>query len=124
MDFYLDSFEICFHENIRGVCNGQECYSDIVGYCRRVGDEVGAIQPPLTHVVDNRLASSPWHKLVEGWVRVNADGAVSGSDGRATIGGYFRDDSGEWLFGFSRSHGTCPVLVAEVWAAHDALMHS
>ncbi|KAL4377823.1 hypothetical protein GQ457_02G031140 [Hibiscus cannabinus] len=65
-----------------------------------------------------------WHDLpAEVWVHINADEVVGGFDGRTSIEGVVCDDLGEWLFGFARSLISCSVLVAEIWAAHDALMH-
>ncbi|KAL4347146.1 hypothetical protein GQ457_17G016800 [Hibiscus cannabinus] len=154
MDFYSSSFDIWFEENIRSDCNsyslglnwnvyfvvicwalwkrrcssvfngGHDRFNDIVKYCNRVGMELSIVHAASSNVVVVRSVYSPWCKLAAGWVRVNADGAVSGSDGRVATGGVLRDDSGKWLFGFSRSLGICSVLIAEVWAAHDARMHA
>ncbi|KAL4302224.1 hypothetical protein GQ457_10G026540 [Hibiscus cannabinus] len=62
-----------------------------------------------------------WCAPSQGWVTANVDGAVRLDDNATACGGVFRDSTGRWLFGFSRSLGYCPVLFAELWGVHDAL---
>ncbi|KAL4272564.1 hypothetical protein GQ457_13G000500 [Hibiscus cannabinus] len=49
---------------------------------------------------------------------------VSGSSSMASSGGVICDETGEWLFGFSKSICSCSVLVAELWAVMDVLLHA
>ncbi|KAL4281492.1 hypothetical protein GQ457_03G010450 [Hibiscus cannabinus] len=65
-----------------------------------------------------------WQRPSSGWVRVNVDGAVSGPNQCATVGGVVRDEYAAWLFGFARSLGSCSVIMAELWATHDGLLHA
>ncbi|KAL4326271.1 hypothetical protein GQ457_11G005490 [Hibiscus cannabinus] len=65
-----------------------------------------------------------WQAPQEGWIKINTDAAVAGSDRLATIGGVFRDHTGKWIFGFSRKVGVSTVLIAELWAIHDALQRA
>ncbi|KAK9042626.1 hypothetical protein V6N11_017693 [Hibiscus sabdariffa] len=60
----------------------------------------------------------------EGWIKINTDAVVAGSDRLAIIGGVFRDHTGKWIFGFSRKVGVSTVLIAELWAIHDALQRA
>ncbi|GMI86404.1 hypothetical protein like AT5G61090 [Hibiscus trionum] len=41
----------------------------------------------------------------------------------AVIRGVIRDHNGDWLFGFARIIGVCNVLMSELWAVSDALVH-
>ncbi|KAL4353501.1 hypothetical protein GQ457_06G018870 [Hibiscus cannabinus] len=42
----------------------------------------------------------------------------------AACGGLIRDENSNWIIGFTRSLGCCPVLFAELWGVHDALKHA
>ncbi|KAL4283772.1 hypothetical protein GQ457_16G009340 [Hibiscus cannabinus] len=75
------------------------------------------VQPPP-------YSPSIWHSPHSGWVKANVDGAVIPVDLTAACGGVLRDDSGQWLLGFSRSLGCCSVLFAELWGVHDVLKHA
>lgn len=57
-----------------------------------------------------------WKPLTSDKVKLNVDGAVMRSTGRAGCGGVLRDHSGGWMAGFSHSLGSCDVFVAEEWA--------
>ncbi|KAJ8428422.1 LOW QUALITY PROTEIN: hypothetical protein Cgig2_003124 [Carnegiea gigantea] len=46
-----------------------------------------------------------WESPREGWVLLNTDGAVKGNPGPAACGGILRNDSGEWLAGFTEALG-------------------
>ncbi|KAK8483501.1 hypothetical protein V6N11_065382 [Hibiscus sabdariffa] len=69
-----------------------------------------------------------WVGSARGWVKLNVDAAVGAAvgatDDRASVGGVIRDANGEWMFGFSRFVGRCPVLLAELWAVLDGLRHA
>ncbi|KAK8572355.1 hypothetical protein V6N12_028410 [Hibiscus sabdariffa] len=56
-----------------------------------MGEELGVIQSSIPQAIVNISHSSPWRKPTAGWIRVNADGAVSSPDGSATIGGALRE---------------------------------
>ncbi|GMI72547.1 hypothetical protein like AT5G42905 [Hibiscus trionum] len=63
-----------------------------------------------------------WQPPNPGRVKVNIDGAVRGAVKQASIGGVIRNDAGDWVFGFVRNIGACTALMAELWAAYDALI--
>ncbi|KAL4354521.1 hypothetical protein GQ457_06G016340 [Hibiscus cannabinus] len=65
-----------------------------------------------------------WKMPPSQWIKVNVDAAVSTVDSSAGLGTSFRDDIGEWLFGSTRFIGRCSVLIAELWAIHEGLMHA
>ncbi|KAE8709018.1 hypothetical protein F3Y22_tig00110332pilonHSYRG00750 [Hibiscus syriacus] len=62
-----------------------------------------------------------WSNPPQCWIALNTDGSVNTSNGKSSIGGFFRNDSGSWIFGFSRSIGIADPLQAEIWAIHDGL---
>ncbi|KAL4385529.1 hypothetical protein GQ457_15G002390 [Hibiscus cannabinus] len=65
-----------------------------------------------------------WKMPPSGWIKVNVDATVSTVDSSTGLGTAFRDDRGEWLFGSTRFIGRCSLLVAELWAIHEGLMHA
>ncbi|KAL4366257.1 hypothetical protein GQ457_05G004610 [Hibiscus cannabinus] len=65
-----------------------------------------------------------WVPPQPGWVTTNVDGDVWLSDSTAACGGLIRDENHNWIIGFTRSLGCCPVLFAELWGVHDALKHA
>ncbi|KAK9020510.1 hypothetical protein V6N11_010533 [Hibiscus sabdariffa] len=62
-----------------------------------------------------------WEGPPHGWVKGNVDAAVNVSNGRAAVGGVFRDADGTWLQGFARFIGRSSVLVAELWTIKEGL---
>ncbi|MCI02465.1 ribonuclease H protein, partial [Trifolium medium] len=57
----------------------------------------------------------------QGWIKCNTDGAQIMHNQQAGCGGVFRDDSGQWLSGFSRKLGSCSTLMAELWGIFPTL---
>lgn len=58
------------------------------------------------------------HSLGE--LKLNCDGAVSGSSGRAGCGGVVRDHWGAFQVGYSYNLGFCSIVLAELWSIlHD-----
>ncbi|KAL4303557.1 hypothetical protein GQ457_10G010520 [Hibiscus cannabinus] len=60
----------------------------------------------------------------EGWIKANSDGAMDPSSGKTVASEVLRDEHGVWIFDFSCSLGCCSILMVELWAAHDALLHA
>lgn len=56
-----------------------------------------------------------WCPPSSGWVRLNSDGAVRGSDAVVGSGGLLRDDQGRWLCGYARHLGSCSAYITELW---------
>ncbi|KAK9046567.1 hypothetical protein V6N11_052453 [Hibiscus sabdariffa] len=65
-----------------------------------------------------------WSLPTVGWVKLNVDASVEPNTSRAGIGGVIRDDRGSWRVGFARFIGRCPVLLAEMWAIYEGLLHA
>lgn len=63
-----------------------------------------------------------WNKPPPGWYKLSTDGASLGNPGSAGGGGLIRDNSGNWIKGFSRSIGKAASMVAEFWAIRDGLI--
>ena len=63
-----------------------------------------------------------WERPNSGWVKLNTDGAASGSTNTTGCGGLIRNDQGNWLVGFSRNIGLANSFMAETWALRDGLM--
>ncbi|KAL7240756.1 hypothetical protein ACSBR2_006409 [Camellia fascicularis] len=47
-----------------------------------------------------RGPGNQWQTLMEGWVKINIDGASVGNSGMARIKGVVRDSAGLWIRGF------------------------
>ena len=55
-----------------------------------------------------------WQRLVNGWFKLNTDGAARGNPGLATAGGVVRDEFGLWKGGFVLNIGICSAPLAEL----------
>ncbi|MBA0717433.1 hypothetical protein Golax_005257, partial [Gossypium laxum] len=55
------------------------------------------------------------------WVRLQTDGEVNIDSSYATTGGVLKDENGEWLLGFNRCLGKCPIFYVELWGVLDGL---
>ncbi|KAE8729875.1 hypothetical protein F3Y22_tig00003096pilonHSYRG00043 [Hibiscus syriacus] len=73
----------------------------------------------LSHLLGGNVPPPP-----QEWIKAYSDGAVNLGDGSAAAGGVLRNHNGDWIVGFSRSLGKCLVLIAELWGAHDTLVHA
>lgn len=62
-----------------------------------------------------------WERPPRGWIKLNTDGSSLGNLGTAGGGGLVRDDSGQWLAGFSQRIGITSSFMAELWALRDGL---
>ncbi|KAL4284355.1 hypothetical protein GQ457_16G011300 [Hibiscus cannabinus] len=95
---------------------------DLVSYGLKLAAEFteGMKVAAMPHGLDT-VTAPKWTCPKPGWVKVNADGAVDPKEGDAAARGVIRDDEGHWLGGFTRSLGSCTVLMSELWAIHDAL---
>ncbi|KAL4278400.1 hypothetical protein GQ457_03G030660 [Hibiscus cannabinus] len=89
----------------------------LVEECSRASNAARGTQP-------GRVRTSTWSKPRVGWVKLNVDASVSTVDRSAGVGGVIRDNQGKWLFGLARFVGRYEVLLAELWAIHDGLLHA
>ncbi|KAK9140057.1 hypothetical protein Scep_009738 [Stephania cephalantha] len=53
-----------------------------------------------------------WERPIQGFFKVNCDGAVNQEDGKARAGGLLRDDQGRSVWGVVANLGECPPLTA------------
>ncbi|KAK4276187.1 hypothetical protein QN277_019161 [Acacia crassicarpa] len=58
---------------------------------------------------------------MEGWVKLNVDGASKGEGRIAGCGGLIWECRGKWICGYSRKLGSCSAMRAEVWAVLTGL---
>ncbi|KAK2379785.1 Polynucleotidyl transferase, ribonuclease H superfamily protein [Trifolium repens] len=64
-----------------------------------------------------------WKPPMEGWVKLNRDGAYK--DGSAAgCGGVIRDSHGGWIGGFAKYLGICSAYVAELWGVLEGLRYA
>ncbi|KAK8546571.1 hypothetical protein V6N12_027348 [Hibiscus sabdariffa] len=95
---------------------------DILARGNRLVDEcVQVLSNKPYHSVPEALPDQLWSRPAPGWVKGNVDATVHIGNGQAAIGGLIRDEHGEWIVGFTRPVGRCPVLIVELWALHDML---
>ncbi|KAF7839279.1 reverse transcriptase [Senna tora] len=62
-----------------------------------------------------------WFPPLEGWWKLNTDGACSGNPGPFAIGGIIRNQDGNWISGFSGYIGFGSALKAELWAISNGI---
>ncbi|KAK6939235.1 Ribonuclease H domain [Dillenia turbinata] len=63
-----------------------------------------------------------WTPPKQGSVKLNSDGAVDRSSGKAGAGGLIRDNEGIWITGFHVMVGKTDVLMAEIWGLREGLL--
>lgn len=63
-----------------------------------------------------------WKSPMTGFVKLNTDGSVQGTNGSAGIGGIIRDYSGEWIVGFKGYIGSMPILLVKLKAIQQGLI--
>ena len=62
-----------------------------------------------------------WLKPAEGWLKLNTDGAVDTSSGKAGCGGLLRDSAGQLIVGFAKTISASSSIAAELWALREGL---
>ena len=55
-----------------------------------------------------------WERPPQGWMKLNTDGSVNGNPSLAGCGGMIRDDSGQWIVGFSKCINITSSFAAEL----------
>ncbi|KAL4304475.1 hypothetical protein GQ457_10G002790 [Hibiscus cannabinus] len=88
---------------------------------RFIEDCIIAYNPLRTAPTVMQSSVRSWEGPPHGWVKGNMDDVVNVSNGRAAVGGVFRDADGMWLQGFVRFIGRSSVLVVELWAIREGL---
>jgi len=58
---------------------------------------------------------------VDGWVKLNCDGACKGNEELAGYDRLLHQPDGKWIKGFSRKIGACDALHAEMWGLYVRL---
>ncbi|KAE8735166.1 hypothetical protein F3Y22_tig00000405pilonHSYRG00010 [Hibiscus syriacus] len=99
-------------------------HGDLLLQSLRLKNDLVTNEVPASNYRSNYRVDSRWCKPSSSWLKVNADGAVGGTLKMAAVWGVLRDDQGRWIFGFARSLGICSVLMAELLAIHDSLVHA
>lgn len=71
----------------------------------------------VTRVVQPEVNSPVirWFVPMEGWVKLNSDGAFSSQTRMAACGGVVRDHFGAFVLAYAKKLGSCTVLQAELW---------
>jgi len=62
-----------------------------------------------------------WKMPVDGWVKLNCDGACKGNGELVGCGGLFRQPDGKLIKGFSCKIGACDTLHAKMWGLYLGL---
>lgn len=90
---------------------------------RSFEETVAAFSRRVSVVSERRQPNVPgWVKPTGGYIKLNVDGAVNESTGRASIGCVVRDTRGRWVSGEVRSLGRVRPLTAELCAIHFGLL--
>ncbi|KAK9006758.1 hypothetical protein V6N11_019092 [Hibiscus sabdariffa] len=97
---------------------------DITSRCNQMVEECQKAFISGGENIRRQNQASIWTGPPSGWIKLNVDASVSMADNKAGIGGVLRDEQGNWIFGFARSIGRCSVILAELWAIHDGLLHT
>ena len=63
-----------------------------------------------------------WERPGEGWLKLNTDGATNDTLNSAGASEVLRDDSGNWVVGYSRKVGKSNSFEAEIWGIRDGLI--
>lgn len=66
-------------------------------------------------------ANIKWVVPLEGWVKINTNGASRGEKQMAGCGGLIGGCVGKWVCGFAKKLGMCSALKAELWAVLTGL---
>ena len=75
----------------------------------------------MRKVEQRAIVEVKWSKPLEGWYKLNSDGASYGNPSKVRGGGLIRDCNGSWFKGFARSIGFATSITAEAWALRDGL---
>ncbi|KAK4278747.1 hypothetical protein QN277_016549 [Acacia crassicarpa] len=67
-------------------------------------------------VISSAQTINRWESPPLGWAKLNVDGTVTSSQGKANCGGVVRDNRGLWISGFTQLLGNCEAYAAEEWA--------
>ena len=70
---------------------------------------------------DRQVRQVKWLKPAEGWLKLNTDGAVDISSGKAGCGGLLRDSVGQLIVGFAKTISASSSIAAELWALREGL---
>ncbi|KAF7823154.1 putative WRKY transcription factor 31 [Senna tora] len=73
------------------------------------------------HSARSIILNVKWSPPLEGWWKLNTDGACSGNPGPFAIGGIIRNQLGNWISGYSGYVGTGTALKAELWAISSGI---
>ena len=57
-----------------------------------------------------------WVAPLDGWVKINVDGAYKREAKLAGCGGLIRGSDGVWIQGLARKLSVCSAIKAELWA--------
>ena len=89
------------------------CLKQAIEYVYCVGKSFRTIHVRYSHV--------KWNRPMEGWCKLNSNGASFGNPGRAGGGGLIQDHRGAWIRGYTRNIGFTTSVIAEFWALWDRL---
>ena len=93
------------------------CLKQAIEYVYCMGKSFRTIQVRYSRV--------KWNRALEGWCKLNSDGASLGNPGRARggglIGGLIRDHRGAWIRGYTHNIGFTTSVIAKFWALQDGL---
>jgi ribonuclease HI len=62
-----------------------------------------------------------WRRPLEGWIKLNSDGACKGNNDISGCGGIFRNSDGRWIKGYAKKIGSCDAFHAEMWGLYLGL---
>ncbi|KAF7828673.1 ribonuclease H [Senna tora] len=107
----------CFEENFQ---RPFKPHMRILEFVKEIDDAACSILDHQDNVARKEVLVA-WEKPPKGWVKLNSDGAVKGSDGNAGCGAIIRDHNGSWVAGVVRSLWECSVLKSEAWGMFEPI---
>jgi hypothetical protein len=91
------------------------------GYCRS-GTAVQKCRNVMQQTTKAEIMVC-WKPPMEGWVKLNTDGAYK-DESAAGCSGVIRDSHGGWIGGFAKYLGICSAYVAELWGVLEGLRYA
>ncbi|MCH94985.1 putative non-LTR retroelement reverse transcriptase, partial [Trifolium medium] len=79
------------------------------------------VEEQLRHEKVQQQVDIRWLAPPPGWFALNSDGAAKLSESKAGCGGVLRNETGNWIEGFTKALGDTTAYMAELWGIYEGL---